>query len=184
MRHPSTLLLEVFGLQLHPSLPPFHVGFTKDVAIFSGYIPDLGGTTKVMERGVVGRPNSPEVVAFPVSSVLDTLRPWLVIAVGARERALFLAALKLGQTENDVFSLDLLKPWKIDVAESLVPQVDTRFDILPIGEHSGIYVICFDDKHPLTSAPLRNNLAFFLYEPPKMSKSILHGLVDNLSNRH
>ena len=47
-------------------------------------------------------------------------------------------------------------------------------------EHGGVYIISVEDEHPPISAPLRNNLAFFLDEAPEMCEPDLHPLVDDL----
>ena len=41
-----------------------------------------------------------------------------------------------------------------------------------------------EDKYPPVSVPLRNNMALFLDEAPKMREPDLHPLVDDLSDRH
>ena len=71
------------------------------------------------------------------------------------------------------------------MAEPLVPQVDIRFDFLSFRKHSGSHIVRFEDEHPQFSTPLRDYLAFFFFdEAPEMSKSNLHALVDNFSDRH
>ena len=70
------------------------------------------------------------------------------------------------------------------MAYPLVPQVDVRLGFLSFREHCGATVSGVEDEHPPVSTPLRNDLAFFLDEAPKMSEPNLHPLVDDLSNRH
>ena len=72
----------------------------------------------------------------------------------------------------------------VDVAYSLVPQVDVRLDFLSFCEHYGATIIRLKDEHPPVSVPLRNNTTFFLNEAPEVCKPDLHPLVHHLSDRH
>jgi hypothetical protein len=98
---------------------------------------------------------------------------------------LCLLATKFGQTENYLSRLQILKPSVVDVAYSLVPQVDIRLGFLSLREQSGVGAIvgAVEDEHPPVSAPLRNNPAFFFDEGSKVRKPNLHPLVDDLSDR-
>ena len=93
-------------------------------------------------------------------------------------------ATEFRQSEHDLFRLQVLKPLIVDVAYPLMPQVDIRLDFLSFREHGGAYVIGVKDEHPPISAPLRNNLAFFLDKAPEMREPDLHPLVDDLSDRN
>ena len=93
-----------------------------------------------------------------------------------------LTATKFGQSEHHLFRLQVLKPLVVDVAYPLMPQVDIRLDFSSFREHGGAYVISVEDEHPPISAPLHNNLAFFLDEAPEMREPDLHPLVDDLSD--
>ena len=78
-----------------------------------------------------------------------------------------LSATKFRQSEHNLFRLHVLKPLVVDVAYSLMPQVDIRLDFLPFRENYGAYIVGVEDYHPPVSEPLRNNLAFFLDEAPR-----------------
>ena len=93
-----------------------------------------------------------------------------------------LVATEFWQFEHNLFRLQVLKPLVLDVAYPLMTQVDIRLDFLSFPEHSGAYVIGVKDEHPPISAPLRNNVAFFLNEAPEMSEPDLDPLVDDLSD--
>ena len=95
-----------------------------------------------------------------------------------------LLATEFRQSEHNLFRLQVLKPLIVVVAYPLMPQVDIRLDFLSFREHGGAYVIGVEDEHPPISAPLRNNLAFFLDVAPEMCESNLHPLVNDLSDRH
>ena len=64
------------------------------------------------------------------------------------------------------------------MAEQPMLQVNVRFDFFSFGELRSTYVICFENKHPPFSAPLRIN------EAPVMREPNLHSLVDDLTDRH
>jgi hypothetical protein len=98
---------------------------------------------------------------------------------------LCLTATKFGQTENYLFRLQILKPLVVDVAYSLVPQVDIRLSFLSLHEQSGVGAIvgAVEDEHPPVSASSCNNPAFFLDKGFKVLKPNLHPLVDDLSDR-
>ena len=70
------------------------------------------------------------------------------------------------------------------LVDPLMPQVDIRLDLLIFSEQSGADIIAVEGKHPPVSAPLRDDLAFFLDEAPKVRKPYMHPLGDNLSDRH
>ena len=93
-----------------------------------------------------------------------------------------LPATELRQTENNLFRLQVLKPMVIDVADSVVPKINIRFNFLSFGDQSGADIIGVEDEHPPISTPLRNNLALFLDEAPKVRKPHLHPLVNDLTN--
>ena len=97
---------------------------------------------------------------------------------------LVLLVTEFRQSEDNLFRLEVLKPLVVDVAYPLMPQVDIRLNFLSFHEQGGAYVIGVEDEHPPISAPLRNNLALFLDEAPKMRESNLNPLVDDLSDRH
>ena len=70
-----------------------------------------------------------------------------------------------------------MKPLVVDVAYSLMPQVDIRLVFLSFREQGGAHVIGVQDEHPPISAPLHNNLVLFLDEAPEMRESNLHPLL-------
>ena len=65
-----------------------------------------------------------------------------------------------------------------------MPQYDLGLDFLSFCEQGDTTVIGVEDEHLPVSAPLRNNLALFLNEAPKVRESHLHSLVDDLFDRH
>ena len=91
-----------------------------------------------------------------------------------------LLAAELRQSINHMFRLHFLKLLEVDVADPLVPQVDVPLNLLSFCKHNTANIIRFEDKHPPVSAPLPNNLAFFLDEAPEMREPDLHPLVDDL----
>jgi hypothetical protein len=95
------------------------------------------------------------------------------------------AATKFGQTENNLFPLQVLKPTEVDVAYPLVPQVDLRLGFLSLREESDVEAIVstIEDEDPPVFASSRNNPAFLLDEGSEVRKLDLHPLVDDLSDR-
>ena len=77
-----------------------------------------------------------------------------------------------------------MKPLVVDVAYPLMPQVDIQLDFWSFREQGGANVIGVEDEHPPVFTPLRNNLALFLNEAPKVRESHLPSLIDDLSDRH
>ena len=70
------------------------------------------------------------------------------------------------------------------MADLLVPQVHIRLNLLSFCKQSGADIIDIEDEHPPVSAPLRDYLAFFLDEAPKMHEPYVHPLDQDLSDRH
>ena len=83
-----------------------------------------------------------------------------------------------------MFHLQFLKPLMVDMVDSLMPEVDVRFDLLSFSKQCGADVICIEDEHPPFLVPLRDDLAFFFDEAPEVGEPDLYPLIDDLSDRH
>ena len=66
----------------------------------------------------------------------------------------------------------------------MLDSLDVSFDLLSFRKHSDIDIVCVKDKHPPFSTPTYDYAVFVYDEAVVVSEPDLHGLVDNLSNRH
>ena len=78
-----------------------------------------------------------QVELVPASVALVGERKSVLLPELAGFTNLCLPATKFGQSEHNLFRLQVLKPLIVNVAYPLVPQVDVRLEFLSLCEHCG-----------------------------------------------
>ena len=87
------------------------------------------------------------------------------------------------ESEYDYFDLHILKLLKINMANSLVPYVQVRFDFETLCKHGRFDLGRCEDKHTAFSAAMSYDAVAFFDEAPLIIKSYLHSLLDYLNDR-
>ena len=89
---------------------------------------------------------------------------------------------KARKSEYDSFGLHILKLLKINMADSLVPYVQVRFDFETLCKHGRFDLGRCEDKHTAFSAAVSYDSVAFFNEAPLIIKSYLHSLLDYLTD--
>ena len=90
---------------------------------------------------------------------------------------------KVRESEYDSFRLHVLKLLEIDMANSLVPQVQVGFDFEALCKHGRFYLGRCEDKHATFTTAVSYDLIASFDEAPIIVESYLHSLFDNLTDR-
>ena len=67
------VILKIFFLHHHPPLPPFHVGFIKDVTDIRMYMLDQAGPQRVLSQGVRDRETDELTVTIRLDCLISQL---------------------------------------------------------------------------------------------------------------
>ena len=89
---------------------------------------------------------------------------------------------KARESEYDSFGLHILNLLKINMANSLVPYVQIRFDFEALCKHGQFYLSRCEDKHTVFSAVVSYDSVTFFDEAPLIVESYLHSLLDYLTD--
>ena len=87
------------------------------------------------------------------------------------------------ESDDDSFRLHRFEFVEIDVANSLVPQLNVGLGIRAFCEHGRLHVVRIEDDHPALSSFLRDDSALFFDEAPVLVESYLHPLLNHLAER-
>ena len=85
--------------------------------------------------------------------------------------------------DYDFFRLHHFEFVEIDVANSLVPQLNDRVTFRAFCKHGQFHLVRIENEHSALSSSARNESALFFNETTTLVESYLHALFNNLADR-
>ena len=91
--------------------------------------------------------------------------------------------LECRKSDEDSLCLHRAEPLEVDVADSLVPQLDARLVFETVSVHCRFHLVRIEDEHSAVSPPLSYESAILLDEASFFVEADLHALLHDLADR-